>query len=34
LAPAQLAQHAQIVSNLLDGTIAAQATKEKGLVTK
>ena len=31
LAPAQLAQHAEIVSNLLDGTIAAQSPKEKGL---
>jgi len=30
LAPAQLAQHAEIVSNLLDGTIAAQPPKEKG----
>jgi len=31
LAPAQLAQHAEVVSNLLDGTIAAQPPKEKGL---
>ncbi|MBI2225698.1 MAG: site-specific integrase [Betaproteobacteria bacterium] len=31
LAPAQLAQHAEIVSNLLDGTIAAQPPKEKEL---
>lgn len=31
LAPAQLAQHAEVVSNLLNGTIAAQPPKEKGL---
>lgn len=32
LAPAQLAQHAEIVSNLLDGTIAAQPANEGALV--
>jgi hypothetical protein len=31
LAPAQLAQYAEIVSGLLDGTIATQPTKEKEL---
>ena len=31
LAPAQLVQHAEVVSSLLDGTIAAQSAKEKGL---
>ena len=34
LAPAQLAQHAEVVSGLLDGTIAAQPAKEKGLVVR
>ena len=31
LAPAQLAQHAEVVSKLLDGTIAAQVPKDKEL---
>jgi integrase len=34
LAPAQLAQHAEVVSGLLDGTIAAQPAKEKGLAVR
>jgi hypothetical protein len=34
LAPAQLAQHAEVVSGLLDGAIAAQPAKEKGLAIR
>jgi hypothetical protein len=31
LAPAQLVRHAEVISDLLDDTIAAQAPKEMGL---